>query len=55
MQLYMGLRATEITLRRAREIDDDAHVLWVAGDDSREGRRMRRADVSRSRTFCGAS
>jgi integrase len=38
MELYMGLRATEITLRTVRDVDDEARVLWVAADHPEEGK-----------------
>lgn len=38
MELYMGLRATEITLRTARDVDDEGRVLWIAEDHPEEGK-----------------
>jgi integrase len=37
--LLLGLRATEITLRQVRDLDDDGRLLWIPDSKTEAGRR----------------
>lgn len=39
MALHLGLRASEITLRQVRDVDDDGAILWIPDAKTSAGRR----------------
>jgi len=39
MALYLGLRATEVTLRVVRDVDDGGRILWIPDAKTPAGRR----------------
>lgn len=39
MALLLGLRASEVTGRRVRDLDDDGRILWITASKTEAGRR----------------
>ena len=43
--LYLGLRASEVTGLRVRDLDDDGHLLWVAAERGKTAAARRLVEV----------